>query len=696
MSTTQPDPNGNESLTDRLIRFLDERYHDAIGVLAQHYPQEQRSLVIDYDELYAFDHDLAEDALTKPEELREYCEEALRLYDLPADIDLANAHVRIENLPETETYYPGEFSPTEESGRYRAIRGEISQASDVYSNMTEAAFACRRCGTMSYIPQSDRFQEPHECQGCERQGPFDVNLDQSEFVDAQQLRITTPPEIASGAGTDIDVFVEDDLADVATVGDRVTINGVIHLEQQTNGREKTGKFDPYVEGVSIEVDETDHTDIDCSPEERERIHDVADGVEGDPYDVAAATLAPKIYGYEDIKQMLILAMVSGSKTVYGPDDHDRGEFHVLLLGDPGTAKSKLIERVEQLGWRTVGVSGKGATVAGVTASAVQDDFGDGEASLKAGAFVKAHKGAVCIDELDDMPAEVRAAMLGPMSRQRIHVSKWGINATLRTETAVVAAGNPKYGRFDPYEPVQEQFDLESNLLSRFDLVFTLTDRPDPDEDATIAGHVLDAHDSAKREMRGLEAGAAGDVIETPIERDLLRKWIALAKQQPEPVFASEEVKHELKDGFVDLRGINGYDETDAVPVTFRKLEGILRIAEAAAKFEFSETIEMRHVRLAKEAVGRSMQDFGTDEDGQFDADVQETGTSKSQKQKLKLLSTVVQERRDEGEDGAPIDVVVEALEEEGVDTGYGLIDLAKEKGVAYEPHQGELRWVGGA
>lgn|GEM_PF-5667310 len=106
--------------------------------------------------------------------------------------------------------------------------------------------------------------------------------------------------------------------------------------------------------------------------------------------------------------------------------------------------------------------------------------------------MKAHKGAVCIDDLDDMPVDVRAAMLDPMSKQRISVNKWGINATLRTETAVVAAGNPKYGRVDPYEPVQDQFDFGSNFLSRFDLVFTLADQPDPDRDSTIIQHILDA------------------------------------------------------------------------------------------------------------------------------------------------------------------------------------------------------------
>lgn len=697
MSTTTTTPD--EDLTNKLIRFYRERYQEAIAELAQHYPKEQVSLVVDYDDLYEYDRGFAEDYLAEPEQLAEYLEEALRLYDLPADVSLSSAHVRVQNLPGERTFYPGEFSPTDYAGQYAAITGEVSKATDQYSKIVEAAFECERCGTMSFIPMGDGgFQEPHECQGCERQGPFSINLDKSDFVDAQQLRVATPPEIASGAGQEIDVFVEDDLADRATIGDRVTIAGTIHLEQQTNGRQKTGKFEPYLDGNHISVKQTDHTDLDIDPGERERIHEVAAGEEGDPIDSAAQSLAPKIYGYEHIKRMLVLSMVGGSRIEYSDGDHDRGEFHVLLLGDPGTAKSKLIDRVEELGWRTVGISGKGATTAGTTATASQDNFGDGEWTLSAGAFVKANEGTVCIDELDDMPADVRAAMLEPMSKQSIHITKAGINTKLRTQTGVVAAGNPKYGRFDPYEDVHDQFDLGSTLLSRFDLIFTLTDQPDPDRDSNITGHILDARDAAKRQMTGREIDDdQEETISTPIDPSLLRKWVALAKQQPAPVFADDDVKQWLQDSFNDLRSLHGYDEESPVPVTFRKLEGIVRIAEAAAMFEFSETIEMRHARIAAKAVGQSIQDYGKNEDGELDADVQESGTSKAQRDKIKILEEVVQELQPaKSSDGADVEAVIEELENEGVRTGYDLIDQVKERGWAYQPNGDDIRWVGRA
>ncbi|QLG62809.1 minichromosome maintenance protein MCM [Halorarum salinum] len=688
--------------TEELIRFLRERYADEVARLAQRYPKEQTALEVDYTDLYAFDHDFAEDGrvtlLDQPDTVLRQLNEALRQYDLPADVTMSDARVRVHNLPADRTYYPGEFSPTDEAGTYRAITGEISRATDEYSKVVEAAFECERCATMTYIPQVDTgFQEPHECQGCERQGPFRVDHDQSEFIDAQQFRIQTPPEIASGAGTEIDVFVEDDLAGEVTVGDRVTVTGILHIEQQTKGREKTGKFEPYMDGVHIALEQTDHTSLDVAPEDRERIHELAGGEAGDPLDLGAASIAPKIYGYDQIKRMGILAMVGGSRVEYPSGDADRGEFHMLLLGDPGTAKSKLIERIEELGWRTVGMSGKGATIAGTTATAAQDDFGDGDWTLDAGAFVKANKGTVCIDELDDMPADVRAAMLEPMSKQTIHINKAGINTRLNTRTAVIAAGNPEHGRFNEYQPVQEQFDLGSTLLSRFDLIYVLKDKPEEERDSTLSGHILDSRDAGKCLQNGEDvADADAETVTPPVAPDILRKWIALAKQQPEPTFASEAVRNSIQESFTTMRGINGDDEDSPVPLTFRKLEGIVRIAEAAAKFEFSEEITERHAQIATEAVGESMRDFGMDQDGNFDADVQETGTSKTQRDRIRLVAETITELEETAENAeAERDDVVEALSDEFPEHKIrDTMATMQRNGEASEPSNGTIRYLG--
>lgn len=694
VSTTDhaADQAAEGGLTDRLVTFLDRYCTDGLSRLYEGYPNDVSALVMSVRDLRQYDADIAADVLDQPDTMASYFQDALAQYDSPASVvDVSEAAIRYTDLPDTETFYPGEFSPSDHAGAYRSIQGEVAKATEVFPKLVEGAFECQRCGTVTYGTSMDGVQ----CEGCERQGPFKFLQQGSTFVDAQVLRVQTPPEEAGGAGEHLDVRVEDDLAGQASVGDRVTVSGVLGLEGRDND---ATRFDLVVDGRHIRLDESDRTDLDVSTEQRERVHALAAGEEGDPLELAAASLAPKIYGYDHIKQMLILAMVGGSRTVHPSGDADRGEFHVLLVGDPSTAKSKLVDRVEDVGWRTVGVSGKGATTAGVTASAAQDDFGDGEWTLSAGAFVKANRGVVCVDELDDMESEVRAAMLEPMSKQSIHITKAGINTHLRTQTAVVASANPKNGRFDTYTNVISQLTFGGPLLSRFDLVYTFSDEPDPDQDAKITDHMLRSRDTAKRLQRGDTEVADEDTdrVTPPVEPETLRVWLALAKQQPPPVFESEAVREQLKDRFAGLRGLYDYGADEPVPVTFRKLEATVRIAEAAAKFEFSDVITERHARIATEAVGRSMQDFGKDENGNLDADVQEVGQSQSQKQIRETLVETVLDLQTDHDPAAPVELVVDEMEDLSERQVWHHIEHFKEKGEMYEPEQGHIRYIGGA
>lgn len=692
MATTEA-----HEITDIGLTFLGDYYREDVGKLAQHYPREQRSLAVDYQDLFKYDPDLADDLLANPRTVHGALEEALARFEVPVEVDLSGAHLRVHNLPEEFAYYPGEFSPSAHEGALRAVRGEVAKVTDVYVRLECAEFECQRCETVTTVPQpSGGYQEPHECSGCERQGPFEVNFEASEFVDGQKLRIQTPPEHARGDGQEIDVYVEDDLTGTVTAGDRVTVTGVVELEQQTRGSSATAKFDPYVDGLHLAVEQTGAEDISISPDQRERIQALASGEHGDPLALAADSYAPKIHGYETVKKALVLALVGGARSTYPTGDFDRGEFHVLLVGDPSTGKSKLVERAEDVGWRAVGVSGTGATVAGVTATAVQDDFGDGSWTLDAGAAVKAHRGVLAVDELDDMPQEVRAALLEPMSKQTIHVTKGGINTHLQTRAAVVAAANPKHGRFDRYEPILQQFAFSETLLSRFDLVYTFKDEPDEEEDADIAEHILSVRDSAKRHERGLDLRDDAVDPEPPIAPETLRAWIALAKRQPKPVFADADVEADIKKSYTTLRGLYDYDPDEPVPVTHRALEGIVRVAEAAAKFELSDTIEDRHVEVATELVGQSMQDIGRDAEGRFDADVVETGRSKTQQDRKKALIQTIEEQQAEHEGAAPREAVVEALTAAGYDERRVENDLQNlvDSGAAVKPEAGHVRYIG--
>jgi replicative DNA helicase Mcm len=245
----------NTQLIDRFQEFYREYYKEAIGELGQQYPSGGKSLTIDWDDLYQFDPDLADDFRSQPGQLREYAEEALRLYDLPVDVSLGQAHVRVRNLPESTEIRE---IRADHRGRLLACQGIVRKATDVRPKITNAAFECQRCGTLTRIPQTDGdFQEPHECQGCERQGPFRINFDQSEFIDAQKIRVQESPEGLRGGETPqaIDVNIEDDVTGAVTAGDHVTVTGILKLDQQGSDQEQSPMFDVYMEGMSVEIED---------------------------------------------------------------------------------------------------------------------------------------------------------------------------------------------------------------------------------------------------------------------------------------------------------------------------------------------------------------------------------------------------------------------------------------------------------
>jgi replicative DNA helicase Mcm len=694
----------NQELTEQFIQFYRNYYHDEIGRLAQRYPKEQRSLYVDYDDLYTFDPDLADDYLAKPDQLQRYAREALRLYDLPADVSLGQAHVRLRNIPDSIDIRNIRVHD-DHIGKLVAVQGIVRKATDVRPKITEAAFECQRCGTMTYIPQQDSgFQEPHECQGCERQGPFRVNFDQSEFVDSQKIRVQESPEDLRGGETpqSIDINIEDDITGRVTAGDHVTVNGVLHIEQQTSNNEKTPIFDLYMDGVSITIEDEEFEDMEITDEDKRKIVELSN--HPDIYQEMVDSVAPSIYGYDEEKLAMILQLFSGVTKKLPDGSRIRGDLHMLLIGDPGTGKSQLLSYIRHIAPRSVYTSGKGSSAAGLTAAAVRDDFGDGQQwTLEAGALVLADKGIAAVDELDKMRSEDRSAMHEALEQQSISISKAGINATLKSRCSLLGAANPKYGRFDQYEPIGEQIDLEPALVSRFDLIFTVTDQPDPEKDGDLADHILqtnyagELHTQRSRmtnsDFSQAEVDAATEEVEPAIDPDLLRKYIAHAKRTIFPTM-TEEARAAIREFYVDLRA-RGADEDAPVPVTARKLEALVRLAEASARVRLSDTVEREDAERVIGIVRSCLEAIGVDpETGEFDADVIETGRSKTQRDRIKNLKGLISTLEGEFENGAPLDEVLDRAETElGLDRSKAEDELEKlrRKGEVYEPHQGHLR-----
>ncbi|WP_225335774.1 minichromosome maintenance protein MCM [Halomicrobium urmianum] len=691
----------NTELTDAFDEFYRNYYRNEIGELAQKYPSDQKSLWVDWQDLYRFDPDLADDVRTKPEQMQDYAEEALRLFDLPIDVKLGQAHVRFHNLPESTDIRAIRH---EHHGRLIAVTGIVRKATNVRPKVTTAAFECQRCGTLTRIPQvSGDFQEPHECQGCERQGPFRLNMDQSEFVDAQKIRVQESPEGLRGGETpqSIDINIEDDITGEVTAGDHVTVTGVLKLDQQGSEQDQSPMFDVYMDGVDVTIEDEQFEDMDITDEDKKEIVELSN--EPDIYDKMVGAIAPSIYGYEKEKLAMIMQLFSGVTKDLPDGSRIRGDLHMLLIGDPGTGKSQMLSYIQNIAPRSVYTSGKGSSSAGLTAAAVRDDFGDGQQwTLEAGALVLADQGIAAVDELDKMAADDRSAMHEALEQQKISVSKAGINATLKSRCSLLGAANPKYGRFDQFEPIGEQIDLEPALISRFDLIFTVTDQPDEEEDANLAEHIIQTNyagelhthrqETATSDYTQEEVDNVTDEVAPTIKPELLRKYVAYAKRNCFPTM-TEEAKQVIEDFYVDLR-LQGTDEDAAVPVTARKLEAMVRLAEASARMRLSDTVEEDDAERATSITRYCMEQIGVDpETGEFDADVVETGTSKSQRDRIQNIRGIIADIEDEYDEGAPIDVVIERAEEVGIDEpkAESEIEKLKQKGEVYEPRTDHLR-----
>jgi replicative DNA helicase Mcm len=299
-------------------------------------------------------------------------------------------------------------------------------------------------------------------------------------------------------------------------------------------------------------------------------------------------------------------------------------------------------------------------------------------------------------------SEDRSAMHEALEQQRISVSKAGINATLKSRCSLLGAANPKYGRFDQYEAIGEQIDLEPALISRFDLIFTVTDKPDEEKDRNLAEHIIQTNYAGELHTHRTnnptpdyseeEVETVTDEVAPTIEPELLRKYIAYAKRNCFPTM-TEEAKQRIEEFYVDLR-MKGQDEDAPVPVTARKLEALVRLAEASARIRLSDTVEESDADRAVEIAHYCLKEIGVDpETGEFDADVVETGTSKSQRDRIQSIRGIIADIEDEYDEGAPVDVVIERAEEVGIDESKAEheIEKLKQKGEVYEPRNDHLR-----
>ncbi|OIO26737.1 hypothetical protein AUJ14_01190 [Candidatus Micrarchaeota archaeon CG1_02_55_22] len=348
-----------------------------------------------------------------------------------------------------------------------------------------------------------------------------------------------------------------------------------------------------------------------------------------------------------------------------------------------TAKSTMLEYVARLAPKCIIVSGGGASGVGLTASAEKNEISGGWV-LKAGAMVLANGGLVGIDEMDKMKEEDRAAIHQAMEQQKISVAKAGIVTEFQSKTAVLAAANPKQGRFDPNTPIASQFALSPTLLSRFDLIFAMKDTLDEKRDRGLAEHILEGHRYAGTRDKGESP------IVPVIEADLLRKYIAYARRTVAPEL-TREASDKIRDYYVELRRQG--KEQNTFTVTARQIEGLIRISEAHAKMRLSRYVEFQDAQKSIDLADFVLHEIYFDrETGRIDSDIVNLGQAKSKLDKIRNVLGIIGNLEKEV-DLVAIDDVVREASSFGLDEAYTrrLIDELKRQGDLYEPKPGHIK-----
>jgi replicative DNA helicase Mcm len=616
--------------TEIIKNFQEYLEKNHLSEIADKASKGEKFLVIDFNSLSMHNPELADELLENPEEVVKAGELAVEQFEVEGDIK--NFKIRIRGLPDAMKLMIKDIR-SKHINKFLYTRGLVRQKSDVRPQVTTARFECPSCGNVITILQLDtKFKEPERC-GCGRKGKF--RLLSKELVDAQKIVVEEAPEDLVGGEQPkrMDVFLKSDLVSPISEkrtnpGSKVMVYGVLKevpIPAKEGG--KLTRFDLMIEANYIEPVEEDFMDIKISPEEQEKIE--ALGHDPDVYNKIIASLAPTIYGHERIKEALLLQAVGGVIKKRQKGSRIRGDMHILLIGDPGAGKSQLLKRIAQVVPKSRYVSGKGASAAGLTASVVKDDFIRGYA-LEAGALVLTNGGLCCIDELDKMSKEDRSAMHEALEQQTVTISKANIQATLRAETTVLAAANPKFGRFDPYELIAKQIDLPSTLINRFDLIFPIKDLPDQNKDEKMASFILELH-------------KAQDDIVSEIDTELLKKYFAYVRQNISPILSADAVE-ELKSYYVKMRtsGTTEDGGVKSIPITPRQLEALVRLAEASAKVRLSPKVTREDAKRAIDIVHYCLTQIGLDpETGKFDIDRISSGVTASERSNIVIVREII-------------------------------------------------------
>ncbi|XP_077559687.1 minichromosome maintenance 3 [Haemaphysalis longicornis] len=470
----------------------------------------------------------------------------------------------------------------------------------------------------------------------------DGNLLETEFglslyKDHQTLTVQEMPEKAPAGQLPrfVDAVVDGDLVDQCKPGDRVQVVGTYRCLPGKHGGFTSGTFRSVLIANNIRL-LSKEVAPNISVEDVNKCKAISKQ-KGDVFEILARSLAPSIHGHEYIKKALLCLLLGGVEKVLPNGTRLRGDINCLLIGDPSVAKSQLLRYVLNTAPRAVATTGRGSSGVGLTA-AVTTDLETGDRRLEAGAMVLADRGVVCIDEFDKMSDMDRTAIHEVMEQGRVTISKAGIHARLNARCSVLAAANPVYGRYDQYKSPMENIGLQDSLLSRFDLLFIVLDKMDPESDREVADHVVRMHQyrsPGEQDGEPLPIRSTADLLTThdpnEVDKDadketsIYEKHDALlhgSKRRTEKTISVEFMKKyihiakgikptltqaacdKIAEEYARLRSFDT-ENTDVArtqPVTARTLETLIRLSTAHAKARFSRTVEPEDAQAAIQLV----------------------------------------------------------------------------------------------
>ncbi|KAG7160948.1 DNA replication licensing factor mcm2-like 1 [Homarus americanus] len=493
-------------------------------------------------------------------------------------------HVRITDLPLIE-----ELRSLRQLHLNQLIRtsGVVTSTTGILPQLSIVKYDCNKCSYVlgPFVQSQNSELRPGSCPECQSKGPFTINMEQTVYQNYQRITLQeSPGKIAAGRlPRSKDIILLGDLCDSCKPGDDIEVTGVYtnNYDGSLNTNQGFPVFATIImanhiakkdnaNAIKALTDEDIKAIVSLSKDER-----IAERI--------VASMAPSIYGHEDIKRALALSLFGGESKNPGEKHKVRGDINVLACGDPGTAKSQFLKYIEKIAPRAVFTTGQGASAVGLTAY-VQRSPVTREWTLEAGALVLADKGVCLIDEFDKMNDADRTSIHEAMEQQSISISKAGIVTSLQARCAVIAAANPIGGRYDPSMTFSENVDLSEPILSRFDILCVVRDTVDPVQDEHLARFV-DGPVMGGSNLSGVEK----------IPQDLLKKYIIYGREKVHPKLHQMD-QDKVAKMYSELRRESM--ATGSIPITVRHIESMIRMAEAHARMHLREYVHEDDVNMA--------------------------------------------------------------------------------------------------